>query len=552
VACATCHDHKFDPIPTKDYYSLQGIFTNTELHETPLAPEDVVKVWQDEKKQLDKKRDELKKFNESQTAQLGEILASNTARYMLASRGLASADGLDPETLTRWKKYLEAPKKDHPFLKEWADLVARKADAKAFESAAQKFQDLVLVVNDEKKSIDDKNHISLGIDPSREKMASASLLSLDRDKFVLWRNLFDKNSKDAGGFVASGEGVYYYGGTKIDRFLSGEWKTHLETLRKDVERLEKALPPQYPFLQTVADKKDCKDGHIYIRGDASNKGEIAPRRFLQILSEGERKHFTKGSGRLELAEAIADPKNPLTARVMVNRIWQNHFGRGIVATPSNFGQLGERPTHPELLDYLASQFVAQKWSMKAMHRMIMLSSTYALAAESDPKNVTVDADNRLLWRANRKRMDAETLRDSVLFVAGDLDLSTGGKAEKLDENNRRRTVYGFVSRRKLDGMLALFDFPNPNSTSEQRMSTNVPPQRLFLMNSPFIETEAENLAKKLPDGPVERKIASAYEKVLSREPLPEELKLAEEFLKDASWKQYARVLLSANEFGFID
>jgi hypothetical protein len=140
----------------------------------------------------------------------------------------------------------------------------------------------------------------------------------------------------------------------------------------------------------------------------------------------------------------------------------------------------------------------------------------------------------------------------VLFVAGDLDLSGGGKAEKLDEKNRRRTVYGFVSRRKLDGMLALFDFPNPNSTSEQRMSTNVPPQRLFLMNSPFIETEAENLAKKLPDGPPERKIAAAYERVFSREPQPEELKLGEEFLKDASWKQYARVLLSANEFGFIE
>ena len=199
-----------------------------------------------------------------------------------------------------------------------------------------------------------------------------------------------------------------------------------------------------------------------------------------------RKPFTKGSGRLELAEAIADPNNPLTARVMVNRIWQRHFGQGIVRTPSNFGQLGDRPRHPELLDYLAASFVENKWSIKAMHREIMLSSVYALSAENSAANYAVDPENRLVWRANRRRLDAEALRDSLLYVSGNLDLKPGGKAERLTDENKRRAVYGFVSRRKLDGMLALFDFPSPNNTSEQRLSTNVPLQMLFFMNSALV------------------------------------------------------------------
>jgi hypothetical protein len=270
-----------------------------------------------------------------------------------------------------------------------------------------------------------------------------------------------------------------------------------------------------------------------------------------ILCDAEPKPFTNGSGRLELAEGIADPSNPLTARVMVNRIWQHHFGRGIVDTPSNFGNGGARPSNQELLDYLAARFVENAWSIKSMHREIMLSRVYALSSEDIPANSAVDPDDRLLWRANWQRMDAETLRDSLLFVSGNLDLQTGGPPAALDDKNKRRAVYGFVSRRKLDPMLALFDFPNPNSTSEQRVITNVPLQRLYMMNSIFLEEQASALAKRLGGDDKER-VRQAYRVLYGRPPQAEELQLGLAFVAKSNWNEYARVLLNANEFEWVN
>jgi hypothetical protein len=267
------------------------------------------------------------------------------------------------------------------------------------------------------------------------------------------------------------------------------------------------------------------------------------------------KHFTKGSGRLELAEGIADPANPLTARVMVNRIWLHHFGRGIVETPSNFGNMGSRPSNQELLDYLAARLVENGWSVKSIHREIMLSAAYQRSSEDISADISVnqavDPDNRLLWRANWLRMDAETLRDSLLFVAGNLDLQMGGPPAPLNDKNRRRTVYGFVSRRKLDPMLALFDFPNPNNTSEQRVVTNVPLQRLFMMNSGFVEQQAAGLAKRLSGDDGEH-VRQAYRLLYGRPPSPEELQLGVAFVRKSNWTEYARVLLNSNEFEWVN
>jgi Protein of unknown function (DUF1553) len=290
---------------------------------------------------------------------------------------------------------------------------------------------------------------------------------------------------------------------------------------------------------------------VAIRGDANNRGDVAPRHAPSILCDGEPGVFTKGSGRLELAEAVTDPANPLTARVMANRIWQHHFGRGIVETPSNFGNNGARPSNQPLLDYLAARLVENQWSMKALHREILLSAVYALSSEDVPANSAVDPDNRLLWRANWQRMDAETLRDSLLFVAGNLDLKAGGPPDKFDDKNRRRTVYGFVSRRKLDPMLALFDFPNPNSTSEQRLVTNVPLQRLFLMNSTFVEAQAAGLSQRL-SGDAPERVRQAYRLLFGRAPSEEESRLGVAFAAKSGWIEYARVLLNSNEFEWVN
>ncbi len=526
VACATCHDHKFDPIPAKDYYSLLGIFRATEYHEVPLAPEPVVAAFQKHKKQVDDQEKAIQDFLNNQSTQLSEILAAKTARYLKAAeKGVESEEGLDKETLERWAKYLKKPQKEHHYLPA---------------KDPQEFQDFVLAVNAEKKRIDDENHIRLGGSNARRDLTNANLLSLERDKYFLWRDLFSET------------GILYYGDKKIDRFLQGEWKTHLDSMRATLAELKKTMPPEYPFLQTIRDVKNPGNMRILLRGSPDSPGEEAPRRFLAILSPGERKPFTKGSGRLELAEAIADPNNPLTARVMVNRIWQRHFGQGIVRTPSNFGQLGDRPSHPQLLDYLAARFVEDKWSMKALHREIMLSNAYALRFENSAANEAADPENRLVWRANRRRLDAEALRDSLLYVSGNLDLKPGGQAERLTDENKRRAVYGFVSRRKLDGMLALFDFPSPNNTSEQRLSTSVPLQKLFFMNSGLVADQAKALAARL-NGDDRARLDQAYRILFSRAPSRQEIDLGLQFVHQEKdpWPQYAQVLLSANEFSFV-
>src|SRR5262249_29470225 len=201
---------------------------------------------------------------------------------------------------------------------------------------------------------------------------------------------------------------------------------------------------------------------------------------------------------LELARAIASKDNPLTARVMVNRIWMHHFGRGIVNTPSNFGTLGERPSHPELLDYLAARFVADGWSVKKLHREIVLSATYRLASQRDERAAAVDPDTRLLWRANRRQLEVEPWRDAMLVVAGNLDPKLGGPPADLSAaTNNRRTLYGAVSRHNLDPLLRLFDFPDPNLTSDRRPVTSVPLQQLFVLNSPFVARQSKAFADRV-------------------------------------------------------
>ena len=244
-------------------------------------------------------------------------------------------------------------------------------------------------------------------------------------KFYQWREIAH-GPYNIDGFKAPA-GVLYYGPKEIDRFLGGIAKSYVEKLRAEIKDLEDGLPPIYPFLHSVKDGPNPADVKVAIRGDNKTLGEVAPRRFLQVLCDGEPTPFREGSGRVQLAEAIASEANPLTARVMVNRIWQYHFGKGIVRTPSNFGRMGERPTHPELLDYLAADFMAGGWSVKRLHRKILLSSTYGMAAASNPDS---DPDNKLLSHFDLKhRLDMETLRDSVLAVSGKLDRTIGGAAK---------------------------------------------------------------------------------------------------------------------------
>ena len=544
VACAQCHDHKYDPIPTRDYYSLLGVFMNTKLREYPLAPKDVVDRYQAARKKVDDKEKDLNEFASSQANQLAEILASRTSAFLLAAADASPKEKLDAETLTRWKKYLGNAKKEHPYLKAWFEACEKKADGASLAKIAHDFEALVLETAAEKKKIDDKNHITLGANPNRSDLSNANLVALPRDKMVLWEDLF-----------SDGRGILHYNKTAIARFLAGEWKDHFDDLNTELAALKKEVPPQYPFLQVIEDLPQWREQHVWIRGARDNPGEVVTPHFISILSKGEPSKFA-GKPRLDLANAIANPENPLTARVIVNRVWAHHFGSGIVRTPSNFGQQGDRPSHPELLDYLASRFMREGWSLKKLHREMMLSSAYALSTEMIAKNYETDPDNRDLWRFNRRRLDIEGLRDSLLFVSGNLDPQAGGPATPFSPENHRRTAYGFVSRRKLDTLLALFDFPNPNNTSEQRIDTNVPLQRLFFMNSDFVEAQSKALAERVGSNSATdaAKIEKAYEILFQRAPTPEEKRLGLEFLRESheSWPQYAQVLLGSNEFNFVN
>ena len=508
VACAQCHDHKFDPIPTKDFYALQGVFNNTELHEYPLAEKAVVDEYDRKKKDLEAREKDLKDFENVQAGALANIFTHQTARFLEAARGKGPADGLDKDVLERWKKYLARTNREHKYLDD--------------STNAEEFQKLLLATDVEKKDVDDKNHITLGSAPNREDLSQANLLSLPRDKFFLWRDFYHNN------------GVYTIVAAKLPPYLTGEFKAHHEYLSKRVDDAKKALPKQYPFLYGIADKaeKDRKVMKIHIRGNPQNLGEEAPPVFLTALGGGK---LTTGSGRLELAEKIASRDNPLTARVMVNRIWLEHFGEGIVKTPSNFGNLGERPSNPELLDYLAWRFMENGWSIKKLHREILLSQAYQ-AVHPD----------------QRRRLDAEAVRDSLLFVAGTLDPKVGGDAEPITEKNHRRTMYGSVSRRRLDPMLSLFDFPNPNQTSEQRITTDVPLQRLFLLNSPIVMQACEDLAKRIENE--KDRVTAAYKLLFQREPTAKEKQLANTFLTSANgtWPEYLQVLYSSDEFLYLN
>jgi hypothetical protein len=550
-ACAQCHDHKFDPIPTKDYYALQGVFSSTKRAELELAPAEEVKRWKDQDKKIAEVKKRIETFLHNQAMTVAEALAADSPRYIRAARSGgkgAEAEGLDRVTLERWIRYLKTGPKDNQYLKGW--------EREDFDLA--QFRREALSVLRERKEVDEKN---LAAKATNDPSSKGETYALPTERYFLWRDLFfsDFYGRE---FKQEEDGLLYYGPNRgylttdgtVERFLEGYAKKYLADMRAELKELQSALPPKYAFAHIIRDNATPVNERVQIGGQPERLGEEAPRAFLSILSAGTPKPFTKGSGRLELAEAIADAKNPLTARVFVNRIWQHHFGEGLVKTVSNFGLMGDRPSHPELLDFLASEFVEQGWSVKKLHRMILLSETYQRSAAHNEEAHKVDPANRLLWRANRQRLDAESMRDTLLAVTGELDRKMGGEPELLEKPEmKRRSIYGYVSRRKLDGTLALFDFPNPNLSAEQRITTATPLQQLFFLNSEFLEERARALASRLkPLGSEVERVREAYRLLYGREASEKEVSLGLDYLSGGDWAGYAQVLLGANELLFVN
>ncbi len=347
---------------------------------------------------------------------------------------------------------------------------------------------------------------------------------------------------------------------------------------------ERKAPSDFPKLPSGDPVYAVSEGTphnvpIQKRGDPKNPGPEAPRRFLQILGGQPLPADCKGSGRLQLAEWITDPKNPLTARVMVNRIWQHHFGEGLVRSPNNFGKQGRPPTHPELLDYLADQFVRSGWSVKAMHRMILLSRTYQLSSDENSGDRAIDPANESLWRYDRRRLNAEAIRDSLLAVSGALDRTPAGpqpfppqNAWNFTQHNpfqavyetNHRSVYLMTQRLRRHPFLALFDGADPNASTAQRNTTTVPTQALFFLNDPFVHAEADKFAARLLQGAADDagRIDLAHRLAYGRPATLDETRAGELYIRkyeqeskdgaSAAWASYCRVLFAADEFIYID
>jgi len=317
-------------------------------------------------------------------------------------------------------------------------------------------------------------------------------------------------------------------------------RKEIAQLRAKIARLELSDPASPACATALYDSVKPHDSPVFIRGVPENRGEMAPRRFLEILSAPNRPLFVHGSGRLDLAYAIVSPYNPLTSRVLVNRVWLHHFGEGFVTTPDDLGNQSDPPSHPELLDYLAARFMQEGWSIKKLHRLIMLSNTYRQSSETNPRYAQIDPYNRLLWRANIHRLEFEAVRDSILAMGGQLDLTMGGRPVQLslgqDGYSHRRTLYGFVDRRNLPELYSQFDFANPDVTTGKRYETTVPQQALFMMNNPLVVELARKLvnssAFQLIEGD-EGKIRFLYERIYQREPTEVETKLGLDFIAES-------------------
>jgi mono/diheme cytochrome c family protein len=395
VTCARCHDHKFDPIPTKDYYSLHGIF----------------------------------------------------------------ASCTEPEIEPVISKITASP--------EYADYYKKRMDLEREKS-------------------------------SLEEQFQAMRRSRNRE-----------------------------GLKKLQR----ETKENQAAIAR-LEMTHPAAPARAMLIEDIAKPHDSP---VFIRGDAGNKGPTVPRRFVEVLAGSFRPSWTNGSGRLQLAYAIANNNNPVTARVMVNRVWLHHFGEGFVPTPDDFGTMSESPSHPELLDYLAARFMAEGWSLKKLHREIMLSSVYQQSSANNPRYAQVDPNNRLLWRANIRRLEFETLRDSLLALGGSLDETMYGRPidPEKQPDATRRTIYNRIDRSDVADVLINFDFANPDLPSGRRHETTVPQQALFLMNSPLVVEQAKKLValrefnNRKDDA---ARIQFLYDRIYQRLPRSEEIKLGIEFV----------------------
>ena len=590
VACARCHDHKYDPIPTADYYSLYGVFLNSTERMLAVAdPSSRDDAYAAFEKELSQRQQKLKETTLTKRNEAADRVRQRITDYLVAQTEISKypEEGFDqvlattdliPTFVRRWEAWLESragiedsifgpwrrftqlkseefPEKSAGIVRDFSDGLstvnprvrsALEQPPTSMRDVAERYGKLLQDVNREWKEACDAANQSGG--PPPEKLPS-------EDTEALRQILYGPASP----CLVPDEGI-----VSTELYFDSGSVTELWKLRGEVDRwlIQSPLAPAHAV--SLVDRNLIRPSRVFRRGNPVNRGPEVTRHFVSVLAGPEPASFTTGSGRLELANAIIDPANPLTARVWVNRVWQHHFGTGLVRTPSDFGIRAEPPSHPELLDWLATRFVTDGWSTKQLHRLILLSSTYQqssdgtvrtgrdlkLAGEIPRETVStspvlrsklaaqVDPENRLLSRMNVRRLSFEEFRDSLLAISGRLDTQMGGRATDLFAGNgtvnRRRTIYGLVDRQFLASTLRIFDFPNPDLHIPVRSETTVPQQALFALNHPFVAQQAQELVERInrdaTNEPSEQKLRRLYQTVFQREPTARQLDIAQKFL----------------------
>ena len=586
VACARCHDHKFDPIPAADYYALHGVFASTAEPAVPplLDPPPDTPKYRAFDTELRAREVKLSAFVAEKRAALGASAKARVAEYLLAARAardkpnteqfmlLADGNDLNPTMIVRWQSYLERSRRGHhPVFSPWHALAAlpetdfpARAASLCAEFEARPVNPLVAraLTDSPPRSLADAAKVYARL------LNATEFLTRDHDR----RAALNGSPPGPLPVAAHQQLREVFHGPDAPPDASPTALSNLELLpdrpsQAELQKLEKAVetwrtggPGAPPRAMALTDLPTPSEPRVFLRGNPNTPGPSVPRRFLSALSGPNPKPFSDGGGRLDLARAIASADNPLTARVLVNRVWLHHTGSPLVTTPGDFGLRSDPPTNPDLLDHLAWTFThADAWGLKALHRRIVLSSTYRQSSADRPDARSTDPENLLLARMNRRRLDFEGLRDAVLAVSGRLDRTFGGPAvpDVVAAASTRRTLYGKIDRLNLPGLYRTFDFPDPNATSPKRDATTVAPQALFLMNHPFSLAAAKALANRpdvvaASDAPA--RVARLYPLLYGRAPTADELALARAFMSDpdGGWEQYAQALLLGNEFAFVD
>ncbi len=552
AACARCHDHKFDPVSQKDYYALHGIFTSSEEPE-----EEPIISKRGTEKDFAEYQEKIQAIEERMAGitdvEHGKVLAGfrqQVDKYLAVLHQVAGSPsakksaivrekGLDPDIFDHWQDYLKSAAKGHdPVFAPWFALAELKGAEFAAKAPALAKQ---FAANADK----DKP-----VNPLVAKALAEAKLGSITEVAELYGKLFkdaakakEKPEGAAGALYAvlhgkdspinlNKAGFNRVIGVRIRNAEAAE-KTKLDELRRP-------HPGSPVRAMALSDRNNPKDSFVMIRGEPNNRGPVVKRRFLEILGGSDDKAFKSGSGRLDLAKEVVSQDNPLTARVFVNRVWNWHFGDAIVRSLGDFGLRSEPPSNQALLDYLASQFMADGWSIKQLHRTIMLSATWQQAVRDNDRNYRIDPGNAYFWRQNLQRLDFESLRDTLLMLGGKAEFEQrGGPSVDLSTESARRTIYGTVDRAKIPDAYRIFDFANPDMTAPGRVLTTVPLQALYLMNNPFVVMQSRNISSRpelLSGAKDEEKISFLYQLFFQREPKATELQLALNYLHDQQAK----------------